>query len=320
MRFLVLLPLLPLAAFAQPSRGGGPPPAPVVRAAAGAAEIATPVATSALQTAIERAVSGFAGTVGVAVRGLAGGDSAQVNAQAHLPMQSVYKLPLGLAVLHQVDHGRLRLSQKILLRPADLRPATWSPLRERYPRGNVRVALSEVLRYTVSESDNNGCDILFRLLGGPAAVQDYVQSLGILEMRIAATEAEMHRQDDVQFTNWATPAALCQLLVGISRGRYLFPTSQAFLWQLLTAGPTGRQRLRAGVPAGTEVAHKTGTSGTTAAGLTAATNDAGLLTLPDGQHVAVVVFVANSTAAEADRESIIAEVSRVVWHHFTTKP
>lgn len=311
MKFLLLL-LLPLVSWSQALPGQPLAPPAENRQAAGHR-------SAALQAAIERTVAGFAGTVGVAVREVEAGDSAQVNAYAHLPMQSVYKLPLALAVLHQVDQGRLRLDQNLLLRPADLLPDTWSPLRDRYPQGNVRVALREVLRYTVSESDNNGCDILFRLLGGPAAVQAYVQSLGIMQMRLVATEEEMHRQEDVQYQNWATPAAVRQLLEGVSRGRYLSPPSQACLWQMLTTGPTGLRRLRAGVPAGTEVAHKTGTSGTNKAGLTAATNDAGLLTLPNGHHVAVVVFVTNATAPEADCEGIIAAVSRAVWTYFTSK-
>ena len=320
MRILHLLPgLLPFAALAQPSSPEPAPvlvPTPFVRAA----EVAGQRASNAtLQAELERLVAGFAGTVGVAVRGVEAGDSAQVNAQAHLPMQSVYKFPLALAVLHAVDKGRLRLDQKLRLRPADLLPDTWSPLRERYPQGNVRVPLREVLAYTVSESDNNGCDILFRLLGGPAAVQAYVQRLGIADLRMVTTEAEMHRREAAQFENWATPAAVCRLLAGFSRGQYLSPASHACLWQLLSTGPTGLQRLRAGVPAGTEVAHKTGSSGTNAAGLATATNDAGLLTLPNGRHVAVVVFVANSTAAEADRDKLIAAVSRLAWQHFTAQ-
>ena len=314
---LTLALLLPCIAQAQSSLL--PEEHTVVAQVATAASSPTQLAGSALQAEIERTVVGFAGTVGVAVRGVEAGDSAQVNGRAHLPMQSVYKFPLALAVLHQVEQGRLQLNQKLLLRPADLLPDTWSPLRQRYPGGNVRVSLREVLRYTISESDNNGCDILFRLLGGPAVVQAYVQSLGISDMRIAATEEQMHRQEDVQFTNWATPVAVCRLFENFSRGRYLSAASQAVLWQMLTTGPTGLQRLRAGVPAGTEVAHKTGTSGTNPTGLATATNDAGLLTLPNGQQVVVVVFVANSTASEAERDSIIAAVSRVVWHYFTAK-
>lgn len=317
MKFLLFsASLLALAAPPQPTQPVGPRAA---AARAVASPTTSPTGSAALQAELARTVASFAGTVGVAVRGVEAGDSAQVNGGAHLPMQSVYKFPLALAVLHQVELGRLQLDQELLLRPADLLPNTWSPLRERYPAGNVRVPLHEVLRYTVAESDNNSCDILFRLLGGPAAVQAYISSLGVADVHIAATEEEMHRREDAQYTNWATPAAMCRLFANFGRGRYLAPASRAMLWQMLATSPSGPRRLRAGLPPGTELAHKTGTSGTNAAGLTAATNDAGLLTLPTGQHVAVVVFVSNATAPEADCERLSAAVSRVVWRHFTTK-
>ena len=60
------------------------------------------------------------------------------------------------------------------------------------------------------------------------------------------------------------------------------------------------------------MAHKTGTAGTRD-GLTRATNDVGLVTLPDGRHLAIAVFVSDSRADEATREGVIAKVSRAVW-------
>ena len=81
-------------------------------------------------------------------------------------MQSVYKYPLALAILNQVDKGIFSLEQKIHIKKEDLLPDTWSPLRKKYPDGNADITLDELLNITVSQSDNNGCDILFRLIGG----------------------------------------------------------------------------------------------------------------------------------------------------------
>lgn len=82
-------------------------------------------------------------------------------------MQSVFKFPIALAVLDKVDKGELRFNQRIFLKKSDLRPNTWSPLREKYKNGNVYVSLKEILRTTMKDSDNNGCDILLKLAGGP---------------------------------------------------------------------------------------------------------------------------------------------------------
>jgi beta-lactamase class A len=82
--------------------------------------------------------------------------------------------------------------------------------------------------------------------------------------------------------------------------------------KVLTESTPGAKRLKGLLPAGTAVAHKTGTSGTQG-GLTAATNDIGLLTLPNGKHVAIAVFVSDSPTDEATREAVIAKIARAVW-------
>ena len=80
----------------------------------------------------------------------------------------------------------------------------------------------------------------------------------------------------------------------------------------LTESTPGAKRLKGLLPAGTVVAHKTGTSGTTN-GMTAATNDIGIVTLPGGQHLAIAVFVTDSAADEATRESVIAKIAKTIY-------
>ncbi len=84
-------------------------------------------------------------------------------------------------------------------------------------------------------------------------------------------------------------------------GESLSPASNQLLLKWMTES-TSPKRIAAKLPAGTIVAHKTGTSNTNAQGLTAATNDAGIVTLPDGSHLIVVVFVSDSMADQATRE------------------
>lgn len=75
---------------------------------------------------------------------------------------------------------------------------------------------------------------------------------------------------------------------------------------------TALKRIKGLLPNGTVVAHKTGTS-STVNGVTAATNDVGLVTLPNGQHLAIAVFVSDSQATDVIREEVIAKVARAAW-------
>ena len=80
----------------------------------------------------------------------------------------------------------------------------------------------------------------------------------------------------------------------VQRGERISPASRGFLLDAMRRSQTGGRRIRAGVPRGTEVADKTGTIGGT-------TNDVGLVTLPDGTHVALAVFVRNAHEEQRSR-------------------
>jgi beta-lactamase class A len=266
-----------------------------------------------LQPTLQGIADKYAATIGFSAINLSTGKSYSVNGSKHLPMQSVYKFHLALAILAEVDKGKLTLNQPILIKKTDLLPDTWSPLKVKYPNGNVKIPLSELLMYTVGQSDNNGCDILFRLLGGPLKVHTYIRSLGIKDVAIMATEEEMHKDDIVQFNNWTTSDAAIQLLNLFYKRKLLSEQSQSFLWEVMTASPSGLLKIKGLLPNATPVAHKTGYSGVDKNGLTKASNDIGIVTLPNGQHFAIAAFVSNSKENEVKIDSIIAELSKAVW-------
>lgn len=272
-----------------------------------------------LRKKLQAIVSSHAATIGFSLTDLQNGDTLTLNGTKHLPMQSVYKFHLALAILNQVDKGKLKLDQKVLVKKSDLLPDTWSPLRNKYPNGEVEIPLSEILSYTVSQSDNNGCDILFRLMGGPAKVNQYIHSMGIKQVAIVATEEQMHKDENVQFTNWTTPVATTDLLRLFYSQKILSKTSHDFLWKIMTETVTGANKLKGLLPAGTSVAHKTGSSGANAAGLTTATNDVGIVTLPNGKHFAVAVFVSMTKENEKATDLAIAELTKASWDYMVAE-
>ncbi len=255
------------------------------------------------------------GKVGITAALLGTPERAAFHNAQRFPMQSVYKFPIAMAVLHLVDGGSLSLDQVVRIARSEMVPAALhSPIRDQHPEG-AAVSLREVLRYAVSESDGTASDVLLRLAGGPARVTAYLRTLGIRDLTVATTELEMSRDTRAQYRNWATPDAAVALLTAFDAGRGLTPASHALLRQWMTATATGPARIKGLLPPGTVVAHKTGTSGTDQ-GFTAATNDIGLVTLPDGRRFAIAVFVADSTADQTVRERVIAQAAEAAWNHW----
>jgi len=233
-------------------------------------------------------------------------------------MQSVFKFPQAMAMLHQVDKNIFKLDQKIGLKKSDYFP-THSPLAEKYPEGSSDVTLKEILETTVSLSDNVGCDVMFRLLGGPKEVEKYIHSLGVKDLAIAYNEKEMHSDWNIPFKNWSTPFAMLQLLEVFHEGKKLSPASYDFLWNAMATTPTGQNRIRAGVPQEFVVTHKTGKGSRNEQNVVGAINDAAIIVLPDGRHLGLVIFVTNSLQPDSYLEGIMAEVSKAVFTFYSEK-
>ena len=250
------------------------------------------------------------GHVGVAALLIESGQSAALAGSTHFPMQSVYKLPITMAVLQQVDQGKLALDQSIEVRPAEyVSVGKRSPLRDQFPLGTHKT-VRELITYTLVESDGSASDVLLRLAGGPPAVMRYLHSLGIADCIVANSEMAMDWK--TQYDNWSTPEAAVKILVSLQQGHALSAASRTVVLDNLLKSQTGLHRIRDLLPAGAVVADKTGTSGTDQ-GITAATNDIALVTLPDGRHLALAVFVSDSPAPDQLRDQVIAKIARATW-------
>ncbi|HEU4932869.1 MAG TPA: class A beta-lactamase, subclass A2 [Pyrinomonadaceae bacterium] len=264
-----------------------------------------------LQKQIEQIAAVAKGRVGVAAEVLETGESISLNPHEHYPMQSVYKLPIGMAVLAQVDSGKLALDQPVRVEKTDfVRIGQRSPIRDKNPKG-VELSLRELLRYAVSESDGTASDVLLKLVGVDA-VSKYLNELGINEILVANSEKEIGQDWETQYRNWATPAGSVELLRSLHERRGLSETSQQLLYKFMIETPTFPNRLKGLLPKTAVVAHKTGSSGASN-GKTAATNDIGLVTLPNGHHLAIAVYVSDSPVDLVTRERVIAQIAKAVW-------
>jgi beta-lactamase class A len=240
-----------------------------------------------------------------------------LNPQDHFPMQSVYKLPICMAVLQQVDAGKLNLDQKVRVVKSDfIGPNAHSPVRDRFPKG-VELTVSELIRFAIAESDGTASDVVMRLAGGPSAIQAYLNSLNIKDIVVLNSEKELSQKPDIQYDNWATPEASVALLRALQEKRGLSDSSQSLLLKYMIESAPGPGRLKGLLPAGTIVAHKTGTSGTRN-GVTAATNDIGIINLPNGRHLAIAVFVSDSPESGPTREGVIAKIAKALFDAFSS--
>lgn len=239
-----------------------------------------------------------------------------VNDEQQYAMLSTFKFPLALAVLDCLEYRNLPLDTEIFVAKADLRKNTYSPLRDARPEGDFHMSIADLLRYSISQSDNNACDILIDYLGGVENIQDYLRRQGITDMHIECTEDQMHRKPENVYLNNARPSAAVRLLDKFFRKELLREPYQNFLEQVMIETITGRDKLKGLLPASTVVGHKTGSSDRNAEGLKIADNDMGFVLLPDGRYYTIAVFVMDSMEDDKTNAAVIARISRVVYDYY----
>lgn len=266
----------------------------------------------ALQARIAEIGAGAKGKVGVFALLMEDDRAVSFNSNERFAMQSVVKLPVAMIVMQQVEEGKFALDQKIKFTTSDLaNPNQRSPLRDKNPKGG-EATVAELIRLSLSESDGTACDVLTRIVGGPAAVQAYIEALGLAGMEMKRSHKEFGKDWEMQYENWATPEAAAQLMVSLWSQKGEGANGAEHILKDMYDTKTGPNRIKRLLPPGTRVAHKTGTGGTKD-GITSATNDVGIITLPSGKHVAIAVFVGDSSADEKTREAVIAKVAKAVW-------
>ena len=225
-------------------------------------------------------------------------------------MQSVFKFPIGVALLDCVSRGEFSLSDSVTLTKADLLPDLWSPIRERWPEG-VRLPLVSVMTYMVAHSDNSATDFLIHKIGGVARIQDIVNRLGAKKINIRNTEAEIQGSWSVQFDNWTTPNAMVDFLRLMNDGKLLDKANTAVLWEIMASASSGSvNRL---VSKTVTFARKTGYSGVNSQGIIAAQNDVGIIEFEDGRRVAYAIFLTDSTLGTDAGYDILAQIGKAIW-------
>lgn len=280
-----------------------------------------------LEKQIAEIAAAAKGKVGVAAVVLETGEAAFLNADGHYPMQSVYKLPIAMAVMEQVRLDKLDLDEVIGVTKSDMvREGMRSPLRDKIPNGG-EYTIRELIRLSLVESDGTASDVLLRLVP-PNDVQSYLTQIGVRDMKVVNTEKELGKDWQTQYENWATATASMELLrwLNADADGWKPPnldedlTESQLILQFMFQSTPGAKRLKGQLPLSGPfkvVAHKTGTGGTQG-GITGATNDIGILYTGD-RRIAIAVFVSDSPADEKTREAVIAKIAKACWDRWAEK-
>ena len=243
-----------------------------------------PESLRALESRLGYLAASSPGNIGIAALDLRTGELVAVHGDERFPMASTMKVAVAANYLAQVEFGRRSLDERIGGRTA-----------------------AQLMDAMIVRSDNHATDLLLRNLGGPRKVQEWLEQRNIFGLRIDRNIAQLlaAKRDLWDVRDSSTPKAMVELLKRLDNGTLLRPSSRSYLLGLMARCNTGKNRMRALLPAGTRVEHKTGT-------LSGYTSDVGFITLPDGRRLAVAFFARSAP----NRPYTIAAAARAVYDGF----
>jgi len=267
----------------------------------------------ALEGQLRSIVANARGRVGIYAAEVDGPRQAMINAEHAFPMASTVKVAIAATYLQGVDEGRLRLDTAY---PMLVSTGKTGADGRVIVRQGMALSAQSLIELMMTKSDNHATDAILNAVGGPSAVNRWLRTAGITGLRVDRDIATLLRDDmarndpslGIDKRDSSTPAAMVRLLGALDRGDVLSPQSRGVLLGAMSRCLTGKTRIPALLPAGTLVAHKTGT-------LWSQTSDVGIIRMPDGRKVALAVFVTGQEP-HAAQASVIAQVARAVYDSY----
>lgn len=264
---------------------------------------AKPTTVDANFAALERELNG---ELGVAAIDTANGRTGGYRQDQRFPLCSTFKVVLAAAVLARADVMPDSLDRRLPLPKALF--VDWSPITGKHVDGELDVA--QLCAATLQYSDNTAGNILLRELGGPAELTRFARTLGDQHFRLDRWETELNAATPGDKRDTTTPLAMARTLRKLLLLDGLPPARQSQLRDWMLRNTTGDTRIRAAVPAGWQVADKTGT------GDYGSANDIAVI-YPPGRAPIVLAIYTRQRAKNADaRSDIIAQATRTALSAF----
>ena len=280
---------------------------------------ANPPLTDVLTDSISQIVSACPGEIGVAVI-INNVDTVKVNNKSVYPMMSVFKVHQAIALCNDFDDKGLSLDTLITINRDKLDPNTWSPMMKEHAEPVISLSVRELLRYTLTQSDNNASNLMFKDIVKVAQTDSFISTLiPRPSFQIAYTEEDMSADHNKAYSNYTSPLGAAILMNRLFTENLISEEKQTFIKNTLQECVTGTDRISAPLldKEGVVIAHKTGSGYTNENGVLAAHNDVAYVRLPNQVCYTLAVFVKDFKGNESQASQYVAHISAVVYSILT---
>ena len=216
----------------------------------------------------------------------------------------------------EIDKKGLSLDTLVKINRDKLDPKTWSPMLKDYSGPVISLTVRDLLRYTLTQSDNNASNLMFKDMVNVAQTDSFIATLiPRSSFQIAYTEEEMSADHNKAYSNYTSPLGAAMLMNRLFTEGLIDDEKQSFIKNTLKECKTGVDRIAAPLldKEGVVIAHKTGSGDVNENGVLAAHNDVAYICLPNNISYTLAVFVKDFKGNESQASQYVAHISAVVY-------
>lgn len=273
-----------------------------------------------LKDSLEKITEDYTGEIGIALL-TDNGDTLLVNNEDKYPLMSVFKLHQAVSLCHRFEIRNTAIDTIVEISSETLNHDTWSPMLKDYDEKTITITVSQLLRYTLMQSDNNASNYLFDNFEKVSDVDRYIATITPREsFRLQATEAEMWHDHSRAYENHTSPLGAAILMHKVFTDSILNDEHTAFIRRTLRDCQTGSDRIVAPLSgiSGISIGHKTGSGFRNGQGRLMAHNDVAFIILPDGKYYTLAVFIKDFDGSNEDASTAISRISAAVYSYISS--
>lgn len=306
---------VPAPAMSEPASLARITPAPVAAAPAPSGEasmVAAPVASiqsdarsaawDKMTSDLDNLSARYPGRVSIFLRDLSTGRTWSHNPDDLYPAASLIKVPILIAAFYKMKDGQLSLDEKLAItrrnRVGGSGSLKWRP-------DGTKLKVRDLLLHMINESDNTATRMILERVG-LGYVQQQFPRMGLLYTGIYE-EGMSLKGGRVAHENYTTAREMTMLLEKIYKGEAVDKASSEYMMGILKHPKAVQSRLAKGLPAGWEIAHKTGL-------LRQACHDSAVFLTPNGDYAMTVLTGQNQSYSQA--KTLITKLAHVTFANY----
>jgi len=263
-----------------------------------------------LSTQLQDAIKGFNGQVGIYVKNLKTGKTAEINADTLFPTASMIKVSIQCGVMDKIEKGELKYNQKLIYRDSLLYPGE-DILGSFKDKDTIEV--SKVAMLMITMSDNTASTWLQKIVTGEY-INNWLDQNGFKVMRVNSRVKGREKIRSMYGWGVTTPREMCRLFTMIRNGEAVSPAASERMYRNL-----GRiywdDKALSQIPPYVHTVSKQGA-------LDESKSETVLVNAPHGDYVFSIITNNNKDqrwVPDNEADILIRKISALLWHYYEPK-